>query len=81
MLHRAAVRLVPNSSVYWGNRAAAALMLKRFKDAAEDSQHATKLDPGYVRGYSRTAKAFLCMGKMDQVSDCPCKAYSITLGD
>eukprot|EP00898_Chlorokybus_atmophyticus_P007969 jgi/Chlat1/8173/Chrsp76S07619 len=61
-----AITLMPNEAAYHGNRAAAALMLRRFSEAAAGCIQATTLDPTYTRGYARAGKAYLAMGLVDQ---------------
>ncbi|KAK9814535.1 hypothetical protein WJX72_007492 [[Myrmecia] bisecta] len=63
--YSAAIAKAPNAAAYYGNRAAAAMMLRNYKVAADDSTKATQLDASYHRGYVRAAKAYLCMGKLD----------------
>ena len=44
--YSAAVRLCSSNAQYYGNRAAAAMMLKQYKQAAADSKTAIQLDAG-----------------------------------
>ncbi|KAK9862560.1 hypothetical protein WJX84_007717, partial [Apatococcus fuscideae] len=57
-----AIALAPDQAVYYGNRAAAAITLKQYKQAVADGMKAVELDSKYVRGFTRAAKAHLCMG-------------------
>ena len=66
-VYRAAIALRPDVAVYYGNRAAAQLMLNAYKNALDDSMKAVQLDPSFARGYQRAGKALLTMGKLDQV--------------
>ena len=49
--------------VYLGNRAAAELMLGRYREAAEDCEAALKLDSTYVRARVRAARAYISRGE------------------
>ncbi len=49
------------------NCAAAALMLRRYKEAAEFAAQAAVLDPTSVRAHMRAGKACLSMGRFDEV--------------
>ena len=56
-----AIQAMPDSPVYLNNRAAAYLMLNKYEQAANDATKATKLDPSFLKGYVRAAKAFLTL--------------------
>lgn len=64
----AAIELDPEVAVYYGNRAAASIMLGKYKQALEDGQISVRLDPGYIRGYQRAGKALLTLGRTAEVS-------------
>lgn len=55
-------------AVFWGNRAAARLMLGDFKGALQDSLRSVELDPSFSRGFQRAGKALLTMGKIEEVN-------------
>mmetsp|Transcript_41887 Transcript_41887/g.99368 ORF Transcript_41887/g.99368 Transcript_41887/m.99368 type:complete len:784 (-) Transcript_41887:1144-3495(-) len=61
-----ALGFAPDSAALHGNRAAAGIYCGHYQDAVADSLRATALDPTYTRGIARAAKAFVCMGKMDE---------------
>lgn len=61
-----AISFCPELASLYGNRSAAYYMLKKFKEAAVDAVKACKVDPFYVKGYSRAAKAYLCLGDVEQ---------------
>lgn len=65
---REAIDLTPDNAILYGNRAAAGLMLGMYKAALQDSLTAVKLDPSYARGYHRVGKAYMTIGKFDEVS-------------
>ncbi|KAL4856376.1 DnaJ subfamily C member 7 [Chlorella vulgaris] len=65
----AALQLCPDTPVYLGNRAAAYLMGKRYTDAVQDCLRAVQLDPAYVKGYARAAKAEMLMGHWQRAEE------------
>lgn len=65
--YTAALDLMPTQAQYFGNRAAAHLMLRQYRQAADDCARATELDPAFARGFARAAKANMCMGNFDKV--------------
>ena len=66
--YKAAADLAPGLAANPANCAAAALMLREFKAAAEFAARAAALQPGFVRAHIRAGKACLCMGRFDQVA-------------
>lgn len=66
MAYSRAIAFCPELASLYGNRSAAYYMLKKFREAAVDATKACKLDPFYVKGYSRAAKAYLCLGDVEQ---------------
>ncbi|KAJ3187726.1 hypothetical protein HDU85_006119 [Gaertneriomyces sp. JEL0708] len=63
-LYSAAIKLQPNNATYYGNRAAAATMLKRFTDAVSDCQKCIELDPDNMKAYARASKCYMCLGNL-----------------
>lgn len=61
-LYSKAIELCPNTAAYYGNRAAAYMMIKKFRDAVNDSKIATQIDPNFVKGYIREGKSLLALG-------------------
>lgn len=61
-LYSKAIELCPNSASYYGNRAAAYLMIYKYKEAISDSKISTSLDPKFAKGYMREGKSHLCLG-------------------
>ena len=49
-----AIEAEPKEATYYGNRAAALLMLKKYDEALEDCRLAIELDPSFVKGYVRS---------------------------
>lgn len=52
----------PNEASYYGNRAAAKMMLNRYQSALEDARHSIVLDDTFVKGHLRTAKCHMMLG-------------------
>ncbi len=44
-----AIELCPNNASYYGNRAAAYIMIKKYKEAIEDSKASTSIDDSFVK--------------------------------
>jgi hypothetical protein len=65
--YKAAADLAPDVAANPANCAAAALMLRQFKAAAEFAARAAVLQPSFLRAHVRAGKACLCMGQFDQV--------------
>ena len=49
-----AIEAEPKEATYYGNRASALLMLKKYDEALEDCRLAIELDPSFVKGYVRS---------------------------
>eukprot|EP01006_Ploeotia_vitrea_P051941 TRINITY_DN67620_c1_g11_i1.p1 TRINITY_DN67620_c1_g11~~TRINITY_DN67620_c1_g11_i1.p1 ORF type:complete len:574 (-),score=54.36 TRINITY_DN67620_c1_g11_i1:200-1921(-) len=64
-LYTKAIATVPNNPAYYGNRAAAWLMLRQYWECIKDCRQATELDPNYTRGHVRLVKAFCELGQFD----------------
>eukprot|EP01116_Phalansterium_solitarium_P001811 TRINITY_DN11623_c0_g1_i1.p1 TRINITY_DN11623_c0_g1~~TRINITY_DN11623_c0_g1_i1.p1 ORF type:complete len:507 (-),score=151.47 TRINITY_DN11623_c0_g1_i1:299-1819(-) len=56
------------TAAYFGNRAAAYLMVKSYQDAINDSVAATNLDPSFAKAYVRAGKGYLALGKLRQAT-------------
>lgn len=61
-LYTKAIETCPNVAAYYGNRAAAYMMLHKYKNAIDDSKMAISFDENFVKGYLREGKANLCLG-------------------
>lgn len=48
-LYTKAIELCPDTASYYGNRAAAYMMIQKYKLAIEDSKTATSIDPNFVK--------------------------------
>lgn len=55
-------RLDSSRAVIFSNRAAALIMLGRYRDAVADCDRAAAIEPTYVRAYLRCARAHLSLG-------------------
>ncbi len=56
------------SAVYFGNRAAAYLMMGQLEDAITDCQQALKIDPQFVKGYIRAGFCCLQLGLLEEAT-------------
>ncbi|KAJ3503661.1 hypothetical protein NMY22_g18171 [Coprinellus aureogranulatus] len=56
-LYSEAIEKNPNNAVYFANRAAMLLALKRYLDAMSDCEKAVEIDQGYVKAWYRLAIA------------------------
>uniref|UniRef100_A0A8C4EMS0 DnaJ heat shock protein family (Hsp40) member C7 n=1 Tax=Dicentrarchus labrax TaxID=13489 RepID=A0A8C4EMS0_DICLA len=57
-----AIDASPRTASYYGNRAATLMMLRRFREALEDSQQAVRLDDCFMKGHLREGKCHLLLG-------------------
>ncbi|KAJ3154350.1 hypothetical protein HDU89_008418 [Geranomyces variabilis] len=80
-MYSQAIELVPTRSVYYSNRAAALLSLRRFNDAVIDCKTAIELGSDNVRPYLRASKAYLHMGKLDEAAAVIRQAQSFAQGN
>ncbi|OQS06170.1 DnaJ subfamily C protein [Thraustotheca clavata] len=64
-MYSKAIELEPTTAAYYGNRAAAYLMIAKHAEAIADSSRAIAMDPTFIRGYQRKAKAQVALGDID----------------
>ena len=64
-LYSKAISAAPGVAAYYGNRAAAWLHIGAAEACAEDCRRAVAIDPGYVKGHLRLAKALCEMSDVD----------------
>jgi DnaJ family protein C protein 7 len=76
-----AIELCPDSSVYYGNRAACYIMLYQYKDALEDARKAVALDSSFVKGYIRIAKCSLALGYLPAANGALCTVKELSLNN
>ncbi len=62
--------MCPNNASYYGNRAAAYLMINKYKECIDDSKSATLIDSKFVKGYLREGKSHLCLGDYKSALRC-----------
>ncbi|KAI8979215.1 hypothetical protein BDF20DRAFT_487710 [Mycotypha africana] len=67
-LYSQAIDISPKTATYYNNRAAALVMLKKYKEAANDCRTATELDPQNVKAFLRGGKCHLNMGNLEEAS-------------
>eukprot|EP01027_Heterolobosea_sp_BB2_P013484 GEZU01019452.1.p1 GENE.GEZU01019452.1~~GEZU01019452.1.p1 ORF type:complete len:699 (+),score=137.23 GEZU01019452.1:144-2099(+) len=61
-----AIEIDKTNAAYYGNRAAAHLMMKNYKQVIEDSKKAVELDHSFVKGYLRLATASVQLGLLTE---------------
>ncbi|KAK9722900.1 hypothetical protein K7432_002337 [Basidiobolus ranarum] len=66
-LYTQAIEITP-AAAYYGNRAAASMMLRRYKDAVEDCRKAIAIDDTFMKGYFRLARCHLALGSLTESS-------------
>jgi tetratricopeptide (TPR) repeat protein len=76
-LYNQAIDLCPEHAPYYGNRAAAYLMLNKYKQVIDDSKMSTSLDPKFAKGYMREGKAHLGLADCNSALRCLKKAKEI----
>lgn len=67
-----AIDICPTCAAYYGNRAAAYMMLNRYKEALSDIRESLKIDKSFVKGYLREGKCQLALGEA-QAATCSFK--------
>lgn len=65
-----AITLCPQTPAYYSNRAAAYMMINKYKEAVSDARQATQLDDKFVKGYLREGKSHLCLGDYNAALRC-----------
>ena len=71
-LYTAALELVPTgptSHVYFSNRAAALLSMRKFSDAVHDSERSLALKPEYPKAHARLGLAYFLLGKYQEATN------------
>eukprot|EP00906_Rhabdomonas_costata_P033422 RCo047114 len=66
MHYSASISACPLNPSYYGNRAAAYWMLRKYQECLRDSMEAVGLDPSYYKGFARAGKACLQMGQLQE---------------
>lgn len=57
-----AISFCPTSATHYGNRSACYLMMNKYQEALEDARKSVMLDPKYIKGHMRIAKACIALG-------------------
>ena len=70
-----AVKLMPKEHKYYGNRAAASLMLGLYERVVKDCEIAVGLNENFLKGYLRLAKAYLSLGNFDKAEETLTQLY------
>eukprot|EP01083_Nonionella_stella_P051079 135622_1 len=65
-LYSQAINMAPTIATYYGNRSAAALMLKQYAGCLSDCKKAIELDPAFMKAYSRGAACCVTMGNLEE---------------
>lgn len=65
-----AIELAPKNASYYANRAAAYMMLKKYKESIEDAKLAVKQDENFVKAYIREGKCHLYLGDFKAALRC-----------
>lgn len=66
------IRLDPSNEVFFSNRAAARIALTQHREAVQDALAATKLKPGWAKGWARLGAAFTGLEDHVEVSSLCC---------
>ncbi|KAG0176067.1 hypothetical protein DFQ28_000199 [Apophysomyces sp. BC1034] len=74
-LYSEAIAASPSTTTYYANRAAALMMMAKYKEAAEDCRTATQLDPSNIKANVRAGKCHLNLGNLEESS----RQYEIAL--
>uniref|UniRef100_A0A6A7GAR4 DnaJ homolog subfamily C member 7 n=2 Tax=Hirondellea gigas TaxID=1518452 RepID=A0A6A7GAR4_9CRUS len=67
-LYSEAIQLSPTTVAFYGNRAAAFMMLGSYSKCTQDCHAAIEIDPSYGRAYSRGASCHIHLGELHQAS-------------
>ena len=75
--HAQAIALDPNSAIYFSNRSAAYAAMDRWREALDDANEATMLQPKWVKGYIRKGGALTHMGQHEEARKAYLKATQL----
>ena len=75
------IAMDPDNEVYWSNRAAAYIGLKRFSDAECDARKVVALKPSWVKGWARLGAALLAQGDGGEAREAFQKALALEPSD
>lgn len=68
------IQMNPRNAIFYGNRAAAYIQLKMYKEALIDSNIAIQIDPNYIKSYIRAGAAYFGMNQYQKSYDSYIKA-------
>jgi len=63
-----AINLLPDKAAYYGNRAAAYMMISNYTNALEDSVKSVEMDPTFFKGGLRMIKCYIALGNLTAAS-------------
>ncbi|KAL5263574.1 hypothetical protein ACHWQZ_G008819 [Mnemiopsis leidyi] len=63
-----AINLMPEKAAYYGNRAAAYMMISNFSSALDDSLKSVEKDPNFFKGGLRMIKCYIALGNLTAAS-------------
>ncbi|KAI9098625.1 hypothetical protein DFS34DRAFT_618244 [Phlyctochytrium arcticum] len=68
-LYSEAIELAPDNATIYSNRAAALMMIRRYKQAISDCEAAVARDPDNIKGYLRASKCLIHLGQFDKARE------------
>ena len=71
--YSAALNLDPSNHVLYSNRSAVYAKLDKFEDSLKDAEECIKVNPNFIKGYSRKGLALTKLGKLPEAY----QAYNI----
>jgi len=63
-----AINLLPDKAAYYGNRAAAYMMINNYPNALDDSLKSVEKDPNFFKGGLRMIKCYIALGNLTAAS-------------
>jgi tetratricopeptide (TPR) repeat protein len=75
------IAMDPENEVYWSNRAASYLNLKRYSDAERDARKVVALKPSWVKGWARLGAALLAQEDGGEAREALQKAVELEPND
>lgn len=76
-LYTEAIDLEPSCPAYYGNRAAAFIMMEKYSQALEDANMSIRLDNSFLKGYTRASKCHIALGDARSARDCLDKVLKV----
>ena len=72
ILKKNKIPLIEDNAIYYGNRAAAYIQLKMYKEALTDSNICKQIDPDYIKSYIRAGAAYFGLNEYRKSYDSYC---------